>query len=470
MGPRHVHLPDEILLLLCDHFFFRERKSCLQLLLVCKHWHSLFFPHVYSAIPVHSWQLAPLARSIQLNPKIGSAIRYLNLEGWICDESPEDGHYYEPILFQNAVQQASHSPEEAEEWEKDLKQGNQDAWLGLVLLSLENVKTLSVTPPSETKYFRRILSRAALCEKPFDTGPGSLQRLEDVFVNTEDYKDFTVNFESLPFFHLPRMRKIGFDSVIEDHWSGPDDHLAQRPAKGTSPIEEIQTIRTSNGSNGFSDFITSCANLKRFKYQHSNMVVWGESYIGFRPPAFYKPLLTQKHSLEVLHLNDKGEYMPSGSEEGPDLRNCCLGSLAEFNNLKELRIRLHNLLDLDSSVSASLKDILPASLESLSLANCRDKYFPALIENLQEMLVQKGFLNLKKLEIQPYFVTLADPNRISMPFSPSQRSRPPPREIPPSTYQAFDPVKVACEEAGIQFSLHDPQFAEVIHESFMGMF
>ncbi|OKL57494.1 hypothetical protein UA08_06892 [Talaromyces atroroseus] len=372
---------------------------------------------------------------MQLNPKIGPAIRHLGLDGWSCDQSPEDSNIYEPALFKNVVQQASHSPEEAEEWEKDLREGNEDAWLGLIILSLRNVRELNASPPRSTKYFRRMLSRAALCEKPFDSCPGSLQRLEDVLIYSAELKDYTVYFESLPFFHFPEMRKISLESVVEDHWSDPDNHPAQRPAMGTSPIEEIKASRDCNGSNGFSDFITSCANLKRFEYQHSNLAVWGQSYIDFRAPALYKPLLTQKHSLEVLHLNDKGEYIPSGFNDGLKLHHSCLGSLAAFNNLKELRIRLRNLLDFDSSVSLSLKDSLPSSLESLTLANCRDKYFPVVIENLQEMLFQIRFPCLKKVEIQPFFVTLAEPSAIqTMPFPPS-KGLAQPKEIPPSTYE-----------------------------------
>jgi hypothetical protein len=78
------------------------------------------------------------------------------------------------------------------------------------------------------------------------------------------------------------------------------------------------------------------------------MEVWAESYINFQPRKFYRALLTQRHSLKALHLSDNGEVAGPATDElsddeeydGPEAYDWWFGSLADFSQLQDLRIRI----------------------------------------------------------------------------------------------------------------------------------
>lgn len=425
---------NDILLLISEDF--HDQTDKLQLLLVCRNWYSLLLPKAYKTISVHRHQIYFLARSVQQNPKIGAAIRNLTLT-WESGPGPADD--YEVDMLMKTLKQKGNPEDNLDDWEVGLRTGCPDAWLTVLVLSLESIKSMDLRF-SYSPYFLPMLARIAAKENPFSSKP-VLQHLEKALVRVENMKEYYDACDLLPFFYLPAMRVFTAGGICEDEPCIAPLEL------GTSGIREIDLggYNTNNGSRGMADYITSCANLEIFDYQHDNKAIWGESYIEFYPLLFYSALSTQKHSLRELRLNNHGENYPvSLDDDERDLKG--FGSLTEFHQLRELQIPLHTLLQFDSNnqPKASLLEILPRSLEYLNLAVCREEEFDGVIKNLRGMLAQREerFPNLKKLEVHPYVLEMIP--GATIPHSTNFA-------VPVSTQQLFAPIEIACRDMGIQF-------------------
>ncbi|RAK96874.1 F-box protein [Aspergillus ibericus CBS 121593] len=420
-------LPDEILLLIVDNIYLHRDKY--QLLLVCRRWRSLLFKSVNQNVWIKGNRIRPLVLAIQGNPALGSAIKDLRLHWWSSYTRKKEDHDITSVL--PLVAQISQAPGETKEWGDALKEGNQDAWLGLLLLSLENLVSLDMHYTRRPNFLRRVISRAAMREKPLDTKP-VLQRLEELHVDaSDDNKAYFPNIDFLPFVYLPSMRTLSLDSVIESAYTELD-HQAFTASRGTSSTMSLSFRGHSNGSKGMAEFITSCANLERFKYRHSNQAIWAEQSISFRPRAFYSALCSQKHSLQVLHLDDREELTGMEiDEEGPnEPPHNWLGSFADFTKLWDLQVSVANLFNFHMSDRvprvSSLKEILPRSLKRLHLGR---------FQNSQ--LELERFPHFGQLEIQSRFMRLIE-----------QDSGP-----PLTIKQALTPLIDACEDAGIQINI-----------------
>lgn len=429
-------LPDDILLHVFDHL---SQEGRFQLLQVCRHWYSLFFSAAWRKLNLDDENIYPLVCCIQQNPKLGPAIRDLRVDwGLWGDESVHDIG-----MFKGLVEQASHSSEHAEEWEKALREGSPDAWLALLVPSLESVTMLYLVARHESTYFTPMVARAASREKPFDLKP-VLQNLEHVILATEDNtKSHYPADDFLSFFSFPAMQSFSGNAICED---GPCMYEGyQRPAPGTSGIKTLDfgSFGPCNGENGMADFITSCESLESFEYQHSDQAIWSESYIPFLPLAFHTALLTQKHSLREIRLNNAGE-LSGASDYDEGIEPNKFGSLAGFDQLQELRMPWVTLLQVnsDDQPTVSLEEILPVSLEYLSLSHCRAKDFTQVIKCLQGVLEHRKerFPNIKTL------VVGTDVERVPGTYGWHESCF----RIPQSTIDTFAPLEMACREMWIQ--------------------
>jgi hypothetical protein len=428
---------NDILLLISEHL--DNQKDKVHLLLVCRYWYSLLLPKAYQTTFIGREQIYFLARSIQKNPRIGAAIRNLTVE-W--DSGTRTGDYEVDMLMKTL--RLATEPEDdldLDNWEEDLRRGCGDAWLAVLVLSLEFVKTMDLQLTYSSPYFFPMLRRIAAKKNPFGSKP-VLQHLERVYVWTESMKDHYNASELFPFFCLPAMRVFTGGGICED------EHTVAAPEPGTSGIRELDLggFNTNNGSKGMADFINSCANLEIFDYQHDNKAIWGESYLDFRPFQFYNALCSQQHSLRELRLNHRGEQYSEGMDDENEGDWEGFGSLAGFHRLRELQIPLRTLLQFGSTdqPKVSLVEVLPPSLEHLNLATCRDHDFDIVIKNLRGVLAhrEERFPNLKRLEVQPDVLEVVSgaPGPYSRDFV-----------VTEFTQQSFAPVGIACRAMGIQF-------------------
>ncbi|KAJ5968829.1 hypothetical protein N7501_005077 [Penicillium viridicatum] len=439
-----MSLSNDIFLLISEHL--DGQSDQLNLLLVCRDWYLIFLPKAYKTVSVDAPKIYPLSRAVRNNPRIGTAIQNLSVD-WYRSKS-EHGNDYDVDGLVETLKQADDAADDLAAWEESLRTGCPDAWLTVLVLSLESIKNMTLRF-SHSPYFLPMVTRIAANGNLSSPKP-VLQRLESVDIWVDDSKEYYPAHELLPFFYLPAMRVFTAGGVCE-----VDPGIASLKP-GTSTIRKIDlgNSNTNNGGNGFAEYIISCANLEIFDYQHENKCIWGEVYTDFCPLLFYNALCSQKHSLRELRLNNNGETGDSGFGEDTEEFNG-FGSLAEFRQLRELRMPLRTLLQFGSSdrPKVSLLEVLPPSLEFLNLAHYHEEDFDIVNKNLQTTLAQRERLpNLKRIEIQPYTLVMTKGAIIH-----STNFR-----VQESTQQSFLPFDMACREMGIQFGFSTEGYCSLI--------
>ncbi|KAJ5672263.1 hypothetical protein N7507_001390 [Penicillium longicatenatum] len=441
-------ISNEILLLVADNITHQE--DYFRLLRVCRRWHELLFLRAYRRISVSEDQIYPLVCCIYSNPEIGAAIQELNL-WWVLKGLKIE---YDVEMVKDAVQRACDSPAECKKWIDRLRQGNSDAWLAVLVQSLEAVTVLGLDFSIRSSYFIPMLGRAATRDPPFDTKP-VLQRLKCITLKTEDNKTAFDASNFLPLFQLPEMRVFSAHALTDAYES-----FAVYPNPGTSGIRELRlggTITRCNGSKGFANYITACANLEILEYQHDNVAIWSQYSGSFQSGAFYTALLTQKHSLRELKLNDNGENTTENCDNDSDDEDDCFnrfGSLAEFHQLTELRIPVRTILQFGHGdrPTVFLLDVLPPNLVYLHLADYHEEDSDVIVANLKDVVTQrtKKFSNLTKIRLQSSELE-------HIPQTPRGWRL----EVPTHYKQTFAPLQEICREVGIEFCLCKPGWAAV---------
>jgi hypothetical protein len=443
-----------------------DHQDRYNLLFVCHHFHDLFRPLVYryAALKDCSQTRSFLSAALR-HPELARAVRVLDLSGWRRRYESYESNIM-PVedmeVFRNWTREISHSEEEYAQWEQDLQQDVGEAWIALLLPLVRNVQHLRLVYPKENRYLDRMMQRAVQREKPFDTQPAfralrevSLGHLDD----TLDSKGTYLPSQVLPFLQLPSMRAITVDSVIE---STPADEQPQ-PDPSPSPASSVSEIvlNTSSGAKGVTSIVAACSGLRSFKYQHSDDHLLAE---GYQPAAFYRSLSASKQTLHTLWLDSCGVHLPFTIAGANQTHDEWFGSLADFTNLKDVRIRLPNLLDIryQAEPSVPLAEVLPAGVESLYVEGCKENSLTMLVNQMGTLLganksgVADGrrqsprFKELKKLEIEGMFHDEEEYEDSGYEGSATGE-----KVIKPRVYEMVGPLRQACELAGVGLFIRD---------------
>lgn len=451
-------LPVEIVLTIIHEI--PDLHDRLHLLQVCQRWRALFLATAFRSIHIAWSQLRCLVGAAIANLAIRSSIREVSVDISVPKVKQLDAQFALGPAVQDLLDLLSESPVEWEAWRYQLSRNRIEAWIALLLALLPSLTAISARHNRPEGWISRIVAKTAWKQPPFDTSTlSAFQRLESLDLTWRDLSVVMNHREYLPFFHLPSLRTLRLGPVQEPQTPYKvADHPAFLPAPGTSPVESLVLDYFCNGRYGMADFIASCANLKCFVYQHTNDMIWvsneeaqhfADLDPSFRPWCFHAALLTQKHSLEVLHLNHLG-HASIPTQDGRDYRDITdvnshdrwFGSLADFSKLWDLRIRARNLLNLqpmERDDVVMLKDILPRSLKHLHLADCHENDCALLVPNLEDLLAHQAerFPNLQSLLISPA------PREPYDSFVNLQQS----------FIKQWTGLQQTCERAGVYFSL-----------------
>ncbi|GIJ89209.1 hypothetical protein Asppvi_008139 [Aspergillus pseudoviridinutans] len=455
-------LSNDVLLLIGE--FLEDHQDRYNLLFVCRHFHELFRRLVYRYAALKDCsQTRSFLRAALRHPELARAVRALDLSGWRTrSESYESTSVAaeEMEVFRNWAQEISHSDEEYVQWEQDLQQDVDEAWIALLLPLVRNVQQLRLVYPKENRYLDRMMQRAVQREKPFDSQP-AFRALRDVSLghlnDTLDSKGTYAPSQVLPFFQLPSMRAVTVDSVIE---STSTDEQPQ-PEPSVSSVSEI-VLNSSSGAKGMTSIIAACSALRSFKYQHSDGHLLAE---GYQPAAFYRSLSASKDTLHTLWLDSCGVHLPFTIAGANETHDEWFGSLADFTNLKDVRIRLPNLLDIryQAEPTVPLTEVLPAGVESLYVEGCKENSLAMLVKQLGTLLSASrsggadgksgqspGFKGLKKLEIEGMFHDEEDYEDSGYEGSAAGE-----KVIKARVYEMVGPLRRACELAGVGLFVRD---------------
>ncbi|PYI21691.1 hypothetical protein BO99DRAFT_60897 [Aspergillus violaceofuscus CBS 115571] len=446
-------LPNELLLLIAEENIQEfEYMNYLPLLLVCKRWRSLFLSHAYACVKLDVKQIKSFLVTVQGNPSIATSIVSLQVEA-----SSITFEVTTNVIsgIRSRVAELSQSAEETAEWEKELVRGNHDAWIAVLLTCLSKLSSLHLNSAMLIgKYVRGIVSRAVARQAAFTP---ILQELQTFGFEPMYPGGLWIPFHAgdlPPFFHLPTMRRVELWWALIDSDNMNGDATAGLELKrGTLPITEIDSL--GNGRHGLIQFIAACQNLESFRWRHIDIEVPRKSFRRFRPRAFHRSLSTQKHSLAELWLNHQDmfdvfsdlEEDEGGEQESKlDPPDNWFGSLADFVELQELRIRVVNLLDLRSSCpepGKALKNILPGSLERLFITECHAEHTGRVHQELMELFACKTqkFPNLELLVIACKFLKELEPPAAARCEC-----------VPGSLQKSFiEPIKAAAEGVDVDF-------------------
>ncbi|KAH1589902.1 hypothetical protein KXX25_004660 [Aspergillus fumigatus] len=466
-------LSNDILLLIGE--FLEDHQDRYNLLFVCRHFHGLFrrLVYRYAALKDCSQTRSFLSAALR-HPELARAVRALDLSGWRTHSEAYEGTSVtvdEMEVFRNWAQEISRSDEEYIQWEQDLQQDVAEAWMALLLPLVRNVQQLRLVYPKENKYLDRMMQRAVQREKPFDTQPAfralrqvSLGHLDD----TLDSKGTYAPSQVLPFFQLPSMRAVAVDSVVEstsaDEQPQPEQEQEQEQEQEPSPTSSVSEIvlNSSSGANGMTSIVAACSAIRSFKYQHSDDHLLAE---GYQPAAFYRSLSASKHTLHTLWLDSCGVHLPFTMTGANETHEEWFGSLADFKSLKDVRIRLPNLLDIryQAEPSVPLTELLPAGVESLYMEGCKENSLAMLVNQLRTLLSARHnggvdgesgqpprFKDLKKLEIEGMFHDEEDYDDSGYEgFAAGAKV------IKPRVYEMVRPLRRDCEFSGVGLFIRD---------------
>ncbi|KAL4806294.1 hypothetical protein BDV18DRAFT_160362 [Aspergillus unguis] len=451
--------------------------TCHRAILVNHQWHDLFSRSLYRTASLRNLsQLQSFLKQILLRPSLSRVVRELDFSEWTSSSSSSSSPSSPPsastsspqleaddiALFSAHANSHSLSPPEHTQWEKDLLDGVDEAWIALLLCTVPNLQILDLIYPSSLDsrgYLDRLFERAvAACplEGNIDE-QNAFRRLSRVSLRQgptkpEDEKGVFSMKQMMPFLRMRGLRELSVDSLVE-YEAGPTE-TQQEDAEGDDQREEEEeeaksnalsniTFTTSNGAKGLAELLSGCPGLKSFKYQHSDAHCLAE---GFQPAAFRETLTLHKSSLETLWLDNLGEHLPftiSGLNESCDQ---WFGSFAEFTAMKELRARLTNLLDVqyDFEPSIPLKEVLPGSIEKLVIEDCKERSLGMLVTQIKGLLEGKKFQSLKTVSVEGCFHDDEDTSGDAGG-----------RVIKERVFEGVMPLSEACEKAGVSFTVWD---------------
>ncbi|KAJ5825165.1 hypothetical protein N7474_002303 [Penicillium riverlandense] len=464
-------LPNDVLLLIGEHL---DRQDRWNLLFVSNHFHDLFLPLFYRSVALHNWHSTlSFLHAILKRPSLARAVRQLDLNAWQSRSVSDDerAQILDSVQLTDWLTAISHSEDDRLQWKKDLQSGFGDPWIALVLPLLGQLERLRLAYASNNPYLDRLMQRAVNPETPFD-GHQILGRLREVSLrhredldrpkhqdgaDLEDRSSPSSSSLILPFFQLPSVQTLRAESVIDPSSdtsgiSEDEGNVQGQWPTGFSSIKEID-LRSSNGNHGMESLITSCADLRSFKYQHSDAHILSH---GYQPSAFHRSLIRSKHSLQTLWLDQHGDHYPFTGAGLNQTHDEWFGSLAGFVALRDVRIRLPNLLDIryQNQPSTPLVDILPPKLETLYIEGCEERNLSMLASQLQTVIKnrQAKVPQLHRVDIEGAFHN--DPSDDSG-HTESFLAESPENTIKDKILQAAEPLHMDCLNAGMELHLHD---------------
>lgn len=465
-----LQLPNDVLLIIGEQL--ENYGDRWNLILVSRHFHDLFLSVLYRTARLNNWRNAySFLCAITERPSLARAARDLDFRDWHAERIPhKDWEMLQrSTTFTDLVTLPSFSSKETAQWEEDLANGRGDAWFALMLPFLSQLRRLHLVHSTPSPCLNRIMQRAIDGQRPFQSQP-ALQYLREVYLHHQDGPDQATTQDDSeqgsnlallqPFFRLPSIRSIIADSVIDPTPDNLDSDArdAEQWPSGLSSITEID-LRRSSGNRGMEALISSCANLKLFKYQHSDSHLASH---GYQPTAFYRSLTRSKRTLQSLWLDHYGDHHPFTSAGLNQTHDEWFGSLADFSALRELRIRLPNLLDIryQSEPTTLLVNCLPGSLTSLYIEGCEERHVGMLVSQLQTVVknCRSRFPHLRYLDVEGPFQNPSanghdDTNDASV-------SNPSDHTIKLKIMQAAELLHEDCASAGLELHIHDRAFSK----------
>lgn len=322
-------------------------------------------------------------------------VQVLDLGSWetegTCDaHGHPSGFDFDRDLTEKLVREATSDKTQQDKWIEHLAMGITDAWLALAIPRLTNLRKISIVWTGETDYVNNMFVEVAQSDIPV------FSHLEEAWAAHWDTENGAETELMLPFFKFPSMRKIG-GFMLYDGLDWDDEYGQKEPFKdvdiGCSSITDID-LRMTNATNGVQTWIRACKALKTLRIGDGGSTV---SYEPSHRGKLYEALLFHKTTLQAISISDDSSGMESDENE-----NSFMGSFAMFTNLKILHIPCETILERgdEGKPTQSLMDVIPSSLELLSLFDGCAEMFEWLIDQFELLLDSNFCPNLKTICVE----------------------------------------------------------------------
>ncbi|KAK2734491.1 hypothetical protein FQN55_002661 [Onygenales sp. PD_40] len=391
MSVKLVSLPVDLLMIIAENL--EEQRDLAAFSITSKCCYDAAVPILYKTIEkiyfAYDQFLYLLVRTLLLKPSLRKYVRKLRLEDWCThpglhhhDRANVDPGMVE--VLENSVAPFSHPDDEKEMWLQDLKCGYGDAYVGLLLTLIPNLRVLGLTITPTCVYPQRVIDRALNGNKPFDSYPAfphlrcvELRRDSDIYcMMAVDFADplSYVSDELKPIFMFPSIRYFSGANIISSdlnpfcRFESQMTHLRLSECMLSSSIESL---------------VKSCRRLKTFQFSHH-----ANSYVGSREPQFRTSDLNSwlegaKQSIETLCITSNVN-IKTGDQTGID---DFVGPFVDFRALERLHLSAPYLTNLCNSLRSPLAEkVLPASLRRLYIEDADKRAFPSIVLFVESLI------------------------------------------------------------------------------------
>ncbi|KAJ5211224.1 hypothetical protein N7491_011044 [Penicillium cf. griseofulvum] len=379
-----LDLPEETLRLIAEQLGAQDDRCSL--VRSCRRLYTVLLPTLYSRVVLcdvstHTvGQVSRFFTSIARKPELANAVRALRLEAWDTEVDTEhiDCEFeYDPQLIRKVVTGTCWSSQPYTQ----LRRGNTDAWLALIIPQLKGLRQISICYPYGSEYVEKMFVKAA----KEDTK--SFRRLKDAFAEWSDSENSIRASCMEPFFRFPSMRRIGGSSMLD---SGRKEGAPRiKPFSGVTDID----LDMTNTECGFGVWIESCKALKTFRLNIGGLM------ISDGPDIVSAPL---RESISLHKSTLEGFWVCGESYQDPDEDDGWMGSFAEFNTLKYLHISVAMLAKLNENFEPTqeLVTLLPPSLETLFLCHCHNELLDWTVDQLERLVNSNCLPHLTSLGLE----------------------------------------------------------------------
>ncbi|BAE63477.1 unnamed protein product [Aspergillus oryzae RIB40] len=303
--------------------------------------------------------------------------------------------------IEHIVDDICESEREKASWNMRLRQLCEDAWLGVLLSRLNNLKSITLGYGDNQWLLTSILDKALLGRRPFSTATPFPLLQKVTLINYQGQFKYNPHF-ALGWFHLPAVRTIEGVNMWDS--SGGMDVGTSNISRLIDRVSSVTEVVLSPAffCRGMGDWIAACPKLEHFKVDIGVISDAPSSYI-FDPREFRQGLAPRKKTLKALSIEFHNSYRRFRAKHrtmevqhylGRD--DLPFGSFREFIVLEHLSMRHANLMRLpgvnirDSHDAAPqcLVDLLPTSLKSLEITDVVQAFILGLISELRLLVRQ----------------------------------------------------------------------------------
>ncbi|PIG83543.1 glyceraldehyde-3-phosphate dehydrogenase [Aspergillus arachidicola] len=382
--PKMDILPNELILLV-GQYITDDAFSKLALSKCSRRLQWLFDPPtVYSSLHISSigTREVALIQYLWRRPDLAHLVHDANFGFARCI------HPYYPYLLPKActlrwnstiehiVDDICESEREKTAWNTQLRQFCEDAWLGVLLSLLNNLKSITLGYGGNQWLLTSILDKALLGRRPFSTTAPFPLLQKVTLKNYQGRFSYNPHF-ALGWFHLPAVRTI--------------EGVNMWDSSGRMDVGYVEYLDKP-----------PCLKLERFKVDIGVISDAPSPYI-FDPRDFRQGLAPCKKTLKALSIGFHSSYRRFRARHRTmevrhhlGLEDLPFGSFREFIVLEHLSMRHANLMRLpgvntgDSHDAApqSLVDLSPTSLKSLEITDVVHAFVLHLIAELSLLVTQ----------------------------------------------------------------------------------